>query len=98
MRISDWSSDVCSSDLYETELSIVIGRTCSDVSPDQAWDYIFGYTIMNDACVRDIPRWTGRLDSPRGKACDTFAPLGPWITPASHLEGDRKSTRLNSSH
>jgi acylpyruvate hydrolase len=73
---------------YETELSIVIGRTCSDVAPDRAWDYIFGYTIMNDACVRDIPRWTGRLDSPRGKACDTFAPLGPWITPASHLAGD----------
>jgi 2-keto-4-pentenoate hydratase/2-oxohepta-3-ene-1,7-dioic acid hydratase in catechol pathway len=81
---------------YETELSIVIGRTCRDLLPGQARDHIFGYTILNDACVRDIPRWTGRLDSPRGKAVDTFAPLGPWITPATHLEGDPNDLRLRT--
>jgi 2-keto-4-pentenoate hydratase/2-oxohepta-3-ene-1,7-dioic acid hydratase in catechol pathway len=73
---------------YEVELSIVIGRTCSDVSEDDAAAYIFGYSIINDACVRDIPQWTGRLDSPRGKAVDTFAPFGPWIVPAPFLGRD----------
>jgi len=73
---------------YEVELSIVIGRTCSDVSEEDAASYIFGYSIVNDACVRDIPKWTGRLDSPRGKAVDTFAPFGPWIVPAPFLGRD----------
>jgi acylpyruvate hydrolase len=70
---------------YENELAIVIGSHCSDVSEAQAPSHIFGYTILNDACVRDIPAWTGRYDSPRGKACDTFAPLGPCITPSEFL-------------
>src|SRR5450830_1449367 len=70
---------------YENELAIVIGAHCSDIQESEAGQYIFGYTILNDACVRDIPSWTGRYDSPRGKACDTFAPLGPCITPAEFL-------------
>lgn len=82
---------------YENELAIVIGRACSDISPDQAGEYIFGYTILNDACVRDIPKWTGRLDSPRGKAGDTFAPLGPCIAPATHLAQDPNDLHLKTT-
>lgn len=70
---------------YENELAIVIGAHCSDIEEAEASRYIFGYTILNDACVRDIPSWTGRYDSPRGKAGDSFAPLGPCITPAEYL-------------
>ncbi len=70
---------------YENELAVVIGSHCSDVTEAEAPKHIFGYTILNDACVRDIPSWTGRYDSPRGKAGDTFAPLGPCITPAEFL-------------
>lgn len=70
---------------YENELAVVIGSHCSDVTEAEAPNHIFGYTVLNDACVRDIPAWTGRYDSPRGKACDTFAPLGPCITPAEFL-------------
>ncbi|MBV6272362.1 fumarylacetoacetate hydrolase family protein [Alcaligenaceae bacterium CGII-47] len=70
---------------YENELAVVIGAHCSDIEESEASKYIFGYTILNDACVRDIPAWTGRYDSPRGKACDTLAPLGPCITPAEFL-------------
>ncbi len=79
---------------YENELAIVIGRPCRDISESQADEYIFGYSILNDACVRDIPRWTGSYDSPRGKACDTFAPFGPWIVPAPYLDGDPNDLRL----
>jgi len=62
---------------YEAELVVVIGRCCKSVSPDQAYDYIFGYTIMNDISARDIQQndrqWT------RAKGFETFAPMGPWI-------------------
>ena len=70
---------------YENELAVVIGAYCSDITEEEAPKHIFGYTVLNDACVRDIPSWTGRYDSPRGKAVDTFAPLGPVITPAEYL-------------
>jgi len=82
---------------YETELAIVIGKTCSDVTQEEAKSRIFGYTILNDACVRDIPRWTGRLDSPRGKAVDTLAPFGPCIAPATHLAGDPNDLHLTTT-
>jgi 2-keto-4-pentenoate hydratase/2-oxohepta-3-ene-1,7-dioic acid hydratase in catechol pathway len=65
----------------ETELAIVIGKPCSDISESEAHDHIFGYSILNDACMRDMPEWTGRYDSPRGKAFDTFAPFGPPTRP-----------------
>ncbi len=80
---------------YENELSVVIGRTCSAITPDQARDHIFGYSILNDACVRDIPSWAGRYDSPRGKAGDTFAPFGPWIVPASEI-ADPNTLRIRT--
>lgn len=70
---------------YENELAVVIGAHCSDITEAEVPDHVFGYTILNDACVRDIPSWTGRYDSPRGKACDNFAPLGPCITPSEFL-------------
>ena len=82
---------------YENELTIVIGRTCSDVSESEASKYIFGYTILNDACVRDIPKWTGGLDSPRGKAGDTFAPCGPWIVPSEYLGKHPNDLRLRTT-
>lgn len=73
---------------YENEMAIIIGRTCSDVSESDAGKYIFGYSILNDSCVRDIPKWTGGGDAPRGKACDGFAPMGPCIVPAPYLQGN----------
>jgi acylpyruvate hydrolase len=81
---------------YENELTIVVGRTCRDVSQADADQYIFGYTILNDACVRDVPKWSGRYDSPRGKACDTFAPCGPWIVPTVDLGRDPNDLALKT--
>ena len=81
---------------YENELTIVVGRTCRDISQADADKYIFGYTILNDACVRDVPKWSGRYDSPRGKACDTFAPCGPWIVPSADLAADPNDLALKT--
>jgi acylpyruvate hydrolase len=81
---------------YETELAVVIGRPCSDIDEADAHSYVFGYSILNDACVRDMPEWTGRYDSPRGKAVDTFAPFGPWIVPATFLDGNPDDLALRT--
>ena len=63
---------------YETELAVVIGRRAKQISEEDALDYIFGYTMMNDVTARDLQRGDGQWT--RSKGLDTFAPLGPFIT------------------
>lgn len=62
---------------HEGELVIVIGKGGRWISPEDAPDHIFGYTLANDITARDFQRkdnqWT------RAKGFDTFCPLGPWI-------------------
>jgi 2-keto-4-pentenoate hydratase/2-oxohepta-3-ene-1,7-dioic acid hydratase in catechol pathway len=62
---------------HESELALVIGRRCRNVSADEAWRYVLGVTCGNDVTARDLQRqdsqWT------RGKGFDTFCPLGPWL-------------------
>ena len=72
---------------YEAELGIVLGRECRQVSADEAGDYIFGYTCVNDVTAFQLldecphfPQWT------RAKAFDTFAPFGPVIGTDIELE------------
>ena len=62
---------------YEGELVVVMGKTCRNVSENEALDYVFGYTIGNDVSERywqrnDRTMW-------RAKNTDTFKPMGPWI-------------------
>ncbi len=66
--------------VYEGELGIVIGRDCSEISDEQAGDYIFGYTCVNDVTAAEIiskdatfAQWT------RAKSFDTFGVFGPGI-------------------
>ena len=63
---------------YEAELALVIGKDCRNVTKEEAKDYIFGYTCLNDVTARDLQpidqQWT------RAKGYDTFAPIGPIIT------------------
>jgi 2-keto-4-pentenoate hydratase/2-oxohepta-3-ene-1,7-dioic acid hydratase in catechol pathway len=62
---------------HEAELAVVIGRRARWISPDQARDYIFGYTAANDVTARDLQQRDGQWT--RAKGFDTFCPLGPWI-------------------
>ncbi len=68
---------------YEGELAIVIGRKAKDVPEAEAFNYVFGYTILNDVSARDFQfkdkQWT------RGKSFDTFAPTGPCIVTRDEL-------------
>ena len=63
---------------YEGEIAIVIGRTCRNISPAQAADYIAGYSIGNDYGLHDF-RDTDAGSMLRVKGSDTLAPVGPGI-------------------
>ena len=63
---------------WEVELGVVIGKTAKYVSEDDALDYVAGYCLTNDVSERAFQaersgQWT------KGKSCDTFGPLGPWL-------------------
>jgi 2-keto-4-pentenoate hydratase/2-oxohepta-3-ene-1,7-dioic acid hydratase in catechol pathway len=62
---------------YEAEMAIVIKKHTKDVTKENALDYVFGYTCVNDISARDCQKTD--LQWARGKSFDTFAPLGPWI-------------------
>ena len=63
---------------YEAELAVIIGKNTKNIEPENASDYIFGYTILHDVSARDIQFKDKQFT--RGKSIDTFAPCGPWIT------------------
>lgn len=63
---------------WEVELAVVIGRRASYVSEDRAAEHIAGYMLHNDVSERAFQlerqgQWA------KGKSCDTFAPMGPWL-------------------
>jgi 2-keto-4-pentenoate hydratase/2-oxohepta-3-ene-1,7-dioic acid hydratase in catechol pathway len=62
---------------WEVELGVVIGRTARFVPKEQALDYVWGYTIINDVSARDFQFITSQWGA--GKIPDTFAPIGPYI-------------------
>ena len=65
---------------YELELAVVIGKSGSHFSAEEAGEYIGGYTIFNDITARDIQRREMRSGVfSFCKAIETFCPLGPWI-------------------
>ena len=63
---------------YEGEIVIIIGRTCRNVSPAQADDYIAGYSVGNDYGLHDF-RDTDAGSMLRVKGADTLAPVGPGL-------------------
>lgn len=63
---------------YEGEIVIVIGRTCRNISPAEAADYIAGYTVGNDYGLHDF-RDTDAGSMLRVKGSDTLAPVGPGL-------------------
>ena len=68
---------------YEGELGVVIGRAAKNVTPEEALDYVFGYTAVNDITARNIqfsePQWS------RCKSFDGFTPVGPVVVTADEI-------------
>ena len=83
---------------WEAELAIVIGRTASRISPDEAARHVAGYACLNDVTTRTALRRSVSLAPPfmwdwaESKASDTFTPLGP-VTPAWQV-GDPSSLSI----
>jgi 2-keto-4-pentenoate hydratase/2-oxohepta-3-ene-1,7-dioic acid hydratase in catechol pathway len=76
---------------WEVELAVVIGKKGRDIPKDKAYDYVFGYTVCLDMTARELQRQHGQWY--KGKALDTFCPLGPWIVHKSALP-DPQQVRL----
>jgi 5-oxopent-3-ene-1,2,5-tricarboxylate decarboxylase/2-hydroxyhepta-2,4-diene-1,7-dioate isomerase len=79
---------------YEGEIAIVIGRTCRNVSPDEAEQYIAGYTIGNDFGLHDF-RDTDAGSMLRVKGSDTLCPLGPGLVRGWDHRDKYLRTRVN---
>ena len=75
----------------EVELSIIIKKTCKNVTVNNAKDYILGYTIGNDITVENINTRDHHLA--RSKAWDTFCPIGPYIV----LDIDTSDLKMKTS-
>jgi 2-keto-4-pentenoate hydratase/2-oxohepta-3-ene-1,7-dioic acid hydratase in catechol pathway len=69
---------------YEGELAVVIGKQGRGISREEALDYVFGYTILNDITARDIQDKHKQFFL--GKSLDTSCPIGPWIIHHSWIE------------
>jgi 2-keto-4-pentenoate hydratase/2-oxohepta-3-ene-1,7-dioic acid hydratase in catechol pathway len=81
---------------YEAELAVVIGRRAKNVSLSEAMNCVLGYTAFNDVSARDFQFADGQWQ--RGKSCDTFAPMGPFIVTADEIPDPHKLSiklRLN---
>ena len=79
---------------YEGEIAIVIGRTCRNVSPEEAGHYIAGYTIGNDFGLHDF-RDTDAGSMLRVKGSDTLCPLGPGLVDDWDFHGKVLRTSVN---
>jgi 2-keto-4-pentenoate hydratase/2-oxohepta-3-ene-1,7-dioic acid hydratase in catechol pathway len=73
---------------YEVELAVVMGRKGRDIPKNRVFDFVFGYTICLDMTARDLQRRHGQWF--KGKALDTYCPLGPWIVHKSDLPNPHK--------
>ena len=92
----DSSMDSTNSIDYEGELAIVIGKKAKGVSEDEAYDHIFGYTLVNDVTSRITQKNHNQWFL--GKSPDTFCPMGPSILTADEIadvEGLELRTLVN---
>ena len=79
---------------YEGEIAIVIGRTCRNVSPQEAGDYIAGYSVANDYGLHDF-RDTDAGSMLRVKGSDTLCPVGPGLVTDWDFRGKQIRTLVN---
>src|SRR5207253_3410698 len=84
---------------WEVELAVVIGRRVLNVRREDALQYIFGYTVLNDISARDLQfGWGGQFF--KGKSLDGFCPIGPWIVTADEIDDPQSlplSLRVNGA-
>ncbi|MEU8191606.1 fumarylacetoacetate hydrolase family protein [Micromonospora sp. WMMD712] len=81
---------------WEVELAVVIGRRARYLdSPAEALDHVAGYAVANDVSERDYQFADPGGQWAKGKSCETFNPLGPWLVTPDEV-GDPQALRLRS--
>ena len=70
---------------WEVELGFVIGRTARFVEARDALKYVAGYCLINDVSERDYQIHRGGTQWSKGKGCDTFGPIGPWLVTTDEI-------------
>ncbi|MGM0851922.1 MAG: fumarylacetoacetate hydrolase family protein [Bacillota bacterium] len=81
---------------YEGELAVVIGKTGRGISPKDALEYVYGYTILNDITARDLQKKHGQFFI--GKSLDTTCPIGPYLVTKDEVVDPQNlsiTTRVN---
>jgi 2-keto-4-pentenoate hydratase/2-oxohepta-3-ene-1,7-dioic acid hydratase in catechol pathway len=68
---------------WEVELGIVIGSKAQYVSEDKALEHVAGYCVVNDVSERAFQLQSSQWD--KGKGCDTFGPIGPWLVTTDEI-------------
>ena len=81
---------------YENELALIIGKDAFQVSKEEAYEYVFGYTVFNDVTARNLQKRHSQFYF--GKSLDGFCPMGPWIVTEDEFSrppSRRLLTRVN---
>jgi len=71
---------------FELEVAVVVGRDGASLTPEQAREHVFGYTILNDWSARDLQRREMEVKLGPAKGKDFATTLGPWLVTADELE------------
>jgi 2,4-diketo-3-deoxy-L-fuconate hydrolase len=71
---------------WEVELGVVIGRTARYVDRKDALKHVAGYCIVNDVSEREYQLKRSATQWSKGKGCDTFGPIGPWLVTTDELK------------
>ncbi|KPL61461.1 fumarylacetoacetate hydrolase family protein [Rossellomorea vietnamensis] len=81
---------------YEGELAVIIGKKGRGISPEEAMDHVFGYSILNDITARDLQKKHGQFFI--GKSLDTTCPMGPFLVTKDEVEDPQNlsiTTKVN---
>ena len=68
---------------WEVELGVIVGKKGRHIQPQDALDYVFGYTVINDVSARDLQKRHQQFFL--GKSMDGTCPMGPWIVTAGEI-------------
>ncbi|GAB4079210.1 fumarylacetoacetate hydrolase family protein [Modestobacter muralis] len=74
---------------FELEVAVVVGRDGASLTPEQARDHVFGYTVLNDWSARDLQAREMKVNLGPAKGKDSATTLGPWLVTANELEPHR---------
>ena len=71
---------------FELEVAVVVGKDGDSLTPEQAREHVFGYTILNDWSARDLQAREMKVNLGPAKGKDSASTLGPWLVTADELE------------